>query len=57
MWKLGTSLFLLRAELAELHAQFMLWRSGLGQPPGREIGDGFVKPSEARAYFDLGDDL
>lgn len=31
--------FLLRAKWAELHAQIELWRSGLGQPPGREIGD------------------
>jgi len=31
--------FLLRAKWAELRAQIMLRRSGLGQPPGREIGD------------------
>jgi hypothetical protein len=39
MWWMATRWFLLRAKVAELRAQFALWRSGLGQPPGREIGD------------------
>jgi hypothetical protein len=34
-----TWLFVLHAKIAELRAQIALWRSGLGQPPGREIGD------------------
>jgi hypothetical protein len=38
-WFLARGWFLLRAKLAERRAQVELNRSGLGQPPGREIGD------------------
>jgi hypothetical protein len=43
------TLFLLRAKLAEFHAQIWLWLSGLGQPYGRHIGD--------ELGFDLSDEL
>jgi hypothetical protein len=38
-WWLGRQWFLLRAKIAELRMQILLWRSGLGQPGDREIGD------------------
>lgn len=37
--RFATWWFLLRAKWAELRDQFLLWCSGLGEPPGREIGD------------------